>query len=99
VIRLVANADELRTFGRLTFRPEIFGEAFSSEINHAVGGGENGLRRTIIAIERDDVRRRAEFIRKIENVAHRRGAERIDRLCIVTDNGKATASGLERQQD
>src|SRR5580704_16268871 len=99
LVRLVANADELRTFGRLTFRPQILGEAFSGEINHAVGGGKDGLRRTIIAIERDDVRRRAEMVRKIENVAHRGSAERIDRLCVVADNGKAADSGLERQQD
>ena len=36
---------------------------------------------------------------KIENVAHGRGAERIDRLRVVADHREAAPSGLQRQQD
>ena len=36
---------------------------------------------------------------KVENVAHRRGAERIDRLGVVADDRQAAAAGLQRQQD
>ena len=36
---------------------------------------------------------------KVEDVAHRRGAERIDRLRVVADHGEAVPAGLQRQQD
>jgi hypothetical protein len=45
------------------------------------------------------VRRRREKPRKIENVAHRRGAKRINRLGVVTDDGESLAIGLERNKD
>jgi hypothetical protein len=35
-----------------------------------------------VSVKRDDRSLRAELLRKIEHVAHRRGAKRIDRLCI-----------------
>ena len=69
------------------------------QIDHAVGGGEDGLRRAIVAVERDDAGRRRELAREIEDVAHGRRAERIDRLRVVADHGEAAAAGLQRQQD
>ena len=42
---------------------------------------------------------RRELVGKVEDVAHGRGAERIDRLGIVADHRQAAASGLQRQQD
>jgi hypothetical protein len=36
---------------------------------------------------------------KVENVAHGRRAERIDRLCIVADHGEARPVRPQRQQD
>ena len=36
---------------------------------------------------------------KVENVAHRRGAERVDRLGVVADHGDALAVRLHRSQD
>ena len=69
------------------------------QIDHAVGGGEDRLRRAVVAIERDDVGRRRELAREVEDVAHRRGAERIDRLRVVADDGEAAPVGLQRQQD
>ena len=99
LVGLVADGDELRLGSGRPIGPEIFGKTLLGETDNAVGGGENCLRRAIIAIERDDVRRRRELVGKVENVAHGRGAERIDRLSVVADNRQATASWLERQQD
>ena len=45
------------------------------------------------------MRRRREKLRKIENVAHRRGAKRIDRLRVVTDDRESLAVGFERNED
>jgi hypothetical protein len=79
--------------------PEVLGEALFGEVDHAVGGGEDGLRRAIVAVQRDDVRRWREFPGEVEDVAHARSAERVDRLGIVTDHSKPVAPRLERQQD
>ena len=99
LVGLVADRDESRLCGRRAFGPEVLGKALLGEIDDAVGGGENRLRRAIVAIERDDVRRRSELIGKVEDVAHGGGAERVDRLGVVADHRQAAASGLERQQD
>ena len=37
--------------------------------------------------------------REVEDVAHGRGAERIDRLRVVADDGEAAPVALQRQQD
>ena len=95
LVGLVAHADQLRTLGRLAVRPEVLGEALYGKINHAIGGSENGLGRTIVAIERDDLGRRTELSREVEDVAHRRGAERIDRLRVVADHGQSAPVGLQ----
>ena len=75
LVGLVAHAYQPRTLGRLAVRPEVLGEALCGELNHAVGGSENGLSRTVVAIERDDLGRRAERPREVEDIAHRRGGE------------------------
>lgn len=40
----------------------------------------------------------AKLIRKVEDVAHGGGTERVDRLGVVADHRQAPASGLECQQ-
>ena len=60
LVGLVADADEAGAIGRLTLGPEVLGEAFRGKIDDAIGGGEDRLGRAIIAIERDDLGRRAE---------------------------------------
>jgi hypothetical protein len=57
------------------------------------------LRRPIVALERDHARGGLEAARKIEDVAHGRRAERIDRLRIIADDGDAPTVRLQRQQD
>ena len=99
LVGLVADADEAGAICRLTLGPEVLGEALRGQIDDAIGGGEDRLGRAVIAIERDDLGRRAELGGKIEDVAHGRGAEGIDRLRVVADDGQAPAAGLQRQQD
>jgi len=58
---LVADAHETRAFERVPIRPKILGEPLGRQIDDAIGGREDRLRRTIIAIERDDLGRRTEL--------------------------------------
>jgi hypothetical protein len=99
LVVLVANADELRPLGGGTVGPKVFGEALAREIDDAVGGGEDRLRRAIVPVKRDDCSLRAELSREVEDVAHRRGAKRINRLRVIPDHGKAAPAGLQRQKD
>jgi hypothetical protein len=39
------------------------------------------------------------MLRKIEDVSHLGRSEGVDTLCVVTNDGKALATWLERQQD
>jgi hypothetical protein len=98
LLALVAQADELRPLGRGAVRPQFLVKR-SGEVDHGVRRRQDGLRRTVVALERGDLGRRAELTGKIEDVAHGRGAERVDRLRVVADHGEAAAVGLERQQD
>ena len=45
-----------------------------------------------------DLGRRAELSREVEDIAHRRGAERINRLRVVADHGQS-GPGLQGQED
>ena len=84
----------------LALGPEVLGEALGGQVDHAIGGGEDRLGRAIVAVERDDCRPAGEnWFGKVEDVAHRRRAERIDRLGVVADDGQAAAVRLQRQQD
>ena len=65
----------------------------------ALAAARIGLRRAVVALERDDLGRRVEVRGEIEDVAHRRGAEGVDRLRVVADHGEAAPVGLQRQQD
>ena len=58
-----------------------------------------GLRRAVVVLQRDHVGLRAEMAGKVENVAHRGGAERVDRLRIVADDRQAASGRLEVQQN
>ena len=58
-----------------------------------------GLRRPVVARERDGARRRREQRRVVEDVAHGRAAEGVDRLRVVADGREAAAVRLQREQD
>ena len=50
---------------------------------------EDRLGRAVVALQRDDARGLRELLRKVEDVAHRRAAERVDRLRVVADHRDA----------
>ena len=91
LVGLIAHTDQLRPLGRLAFRPEVLGEALGRQIDDAIGGGEDRLRRPIVPVERDDIGGRAEALRKVEDVANGRGAKGIDGLRVVADDRKASS--------
>ena len=99
LVGFVGYRHQLRPFGGSTLRPQVLGEALGREADDCVGRIEDRLRRAIVAGKRDDRRSRAELMREVEDVAHGRGAEGIDRLGIVADHREPGAIGLERQQD
>ncbi len=99
LLRLVAHAHQLRPFLRAALAPQRLGVALRGARDHAIGGGENGLRRAVVAFERNDVRRRIELLREIEDVAHGRAAEGIDRLRVVADHGHALPIRLQCPHD
>ncbi len=92
--RLIGLVRDCHERGRRAGRavgPEVLGVAFGRERDHRIGGGQDGLGRAVVAVERHDAGRRIEAFGKIENVAHGGGAERIDRLRVVADHGEAPA--------
>ena len=99
LVGFVAHADEPRSLGGGALGSQLLGEALLRQFHHCIGGGENGLGRAVVAIERDDLGARIELAGKVEDVAHGRGTERVDRLGIVAHDGEAAAAWLEAQQD
>src|SRR6266446_7179504 len=97
--RLVLGADEVREFGGFLLRIKGLGESLAGPGDNRVRGGEDRLRRSIIAFERDDRGRRRNAARKVEDVAYCRGAKRIDRLRVVADDGEPGPVRTQRQQD
>src|SRR4029077_3777136 len=69
LIRLIANADRFGRLHRLAVGTKILGKAFRGKTDHAVGRGEEWLRRPVVAVERDDLRRRRELNGEVEDVA------------------------------
>jgi hypothetical protein len=98
LIDFVAHRDDLRLLRGGAFAPQVLAIALLGERDDFVGGGQDGLGRAVVAVERDDARRRVEVRGKVEDVAHRRAAEAIDRLRVVADHGQAAAVGLHGQQ-
>jgi hypothetical protein len=71
----------------------------SRAIDDRVGSSEDRRGRAVVLLKRHDARRRREELRKIQNVAHARGAKSVYRLGVVADDGQAVAVGLETEQD
>ena len=99
LVGLVAHRDKLRAFGGGSIRSQVLLVTLGGEIDDRIRGREDRLRRAIVAVKRNDVRRRCEKTRKIQNVAHRRGAKRIDRLGIIADDRQPLAIRFERNKD
>jgi hypothetical protein len=73
--RLVLGADEVREFGRFLCRIKGLGESLAGPGDNRLRGIEDRLGRSIIAFERDDLGRRGNAARKVEDIAHGRGAK------------------------
>jgi hypothetical protein len=99
LVGLVADRHKAGFCRRTALRPEVLGEPFPCQVDDAVGGGEDGLGRAVIAFERDDLGLRAELLGEIEDVAHGGSAKRIDGLRVVADHRQTAASWLQRQQN
>jgi hypothetical protein len=65
----------------------------------ALAAASIGCNRSVIAFERRDFGARTEMTGEVEDVAHRRRPEGIDRLRIVADNSQTTTGWLQGQQD
>ena len=99
LIGFIPDRDDLRLRGGLALGAQVLGEALARKANDAIGSGKDRLRRTIVAVQRDDGRRRRELRREIEDVAHGGGAKRIDRLRVVADHRQTVPLRLQCQQD
>ena len=99
LVAFLADRDQFRRSAAGALAPQVLGEALGRQRDHSVGRGEDRLGRAIVALERDDARRRREALRKLEDVAHRRGAKGIDRLRVVADHGQAAPFGPQLQHD
>ncbi len=99
LVGFVAHADQLRPLGRRAFRPESLAEALLGQLDDRIGGGQDRLRRAVIALERGRFGARAELAGKIQNVADRGGTKRVDRLRVVAHHREAVAVRLQPQKD
>ena len=77
----------------------VLGEALAGLGDDAVAGFQDGLGRPVVLFEAHHLGRRIEAVGEIEDVAHRRRAEGVDRLGVVADDGDAGAVGLQTEQD
>ncbi len=96
---IVEHPGQHRLAAALAAGPQVLGVALGGEADDGVGGVEDFRRRAVVPRQRDDRRRGAKFVREVEDVADRGGAEGIDRLGIVADHGEAAAGRLERLED
>ncbi len=55
LIALVAHRYQPRALRALPLRAQVLRETLGGKVDHRIGGGQNRLRRAVIAIERDDV--------------------------------------------
>ena len=99
LIGLLADGRQNRRRAGGAVGPQVLGETLRAEADHRVGRGEDRPGRAIIAIERDEPRRRIEGGGKVEDVAHGGGAERIDRLRVVADHRQPAPARAQRQHD
>ena len=99
LVGLVGGDHQRRSVAARALRPQLLGVAFFRQGDHRIGGGEDRLRRAIVARERHHRGRRAEGFGEVEDVAHRRRAEGIDRLGVVADHHHAAPVRPKRHED
>ena len=64
-----------------------------------IGYIQHLLGRAVVLRQRDRFRRRLKGLREPQDIFHRRGAERVDRLRIVADHRQSRAVGFQCMQD
>eukprot|EP01136_Pigoraptor_vietnamica_P042676 Opistho-1_new@17125 len=89
--RLILHRHQPRLLGGGALGPEVLGEALLALRDHRVGRLKDRLGGAVVAVERHHPGRRRKGVREIEDVAHRRGPERVDRLRVVADHGQPLA--------
>ena len=99
LVGLLGDSDERGKASMRPIGPQILGVTFGRERDDGVGGGQDRLRRAIVALERDDARGRIERTREVEDVAYGRSAERIDRLRVVADDGEPPPVWAQGEHD
>ncbi len=99
LVGLAAHGHQAWRVVGLAFGPEILGEAFGGQFDDGIGGAEDRLARSIIALQAQHGGRRREVTGEVEDVAYGRRAKGVDRLGVVAHHGQAAAVGLQRQQD
>ena len=98
LVGLVAHADQIRPLARFPTGPQVLGETLFGQFDHSICRRQDRLGRAIVLVERHDVGARHEMTGKIEDVAHCRGAKRIDRLGIVSYDGQSSPVRTQGQQ-
>ncbi len=95
---LIARGHERRPLTCRAPRPQVLGVPFRRAGDERVGDVEDGLRGAVVLLERHD-RGAGELGRKVEDVANRGAAERVDALRVVADDGDVPVSAGHPLED
>ena len=95
---LVFAGDELRLCAAGPLGPEVFGKTLPRVADDRIGRLQDGLSAAVVLLQLDDTGA-GELLGEVEDVADLGGAERIDGLGIVADDGEPLAAGTEQFED
>ncbi len=98
LLRLVLAVDQLRQQAVLAIGPKVLAKALLGLGHDGVRGIEDRLGAAVIPLERDH-RRSGKLGRKVQDVPHGGGAEGVNRLGIIADNGQPLPARREAPQD
>ena len=94
---VVAHHDQPRP-ARERRSDQLLAEALAGEADHRVGGGQDRLGRAVVPLS-VTIPAGGGRLLEVQHVADRGGAEGVDRLGVVADDGQAPPVGLQRLQD
>ena len=77
---------------------KFFVNRFFGKTHDSVASVQYRLGGPIVFLERDDTRSRLKLVGKVEDVAHGRGPEGINRLGVIADHHYPTTVGLQPEQ-
>ena len=93
------HGHDARTGTLAADRQQVFAMLARRIRHQCVGHIEHLLGRAVVLRQRDDLRARREAIGEAQDVFHRGGAKRVDRLRIVADHRESRAIGSQSAQD